>query len=88
MDATAKLKDLAVSDTGFVFDPYSGSTFSANEAGMKILEGLKQGLSRAEIVFALEEHFEVRGDDLARDLDEFVLLLRRNQLVPADFSLS
>lgn len=87
MDATQQLKDLALSDTGFLFDPYTGSTFSVNEAGIQILRGLKEGLDRATILAALEDHFEVRGDDLPRDLDEFVLLLRNNGLLPADFSL-
>ena len=88
MDATAatqRLKDLALSDSGFLFDPYSGATFSVNESGMLILRGLKDGLDRDAILAALGEHFDVRGDDLARDLDEFVRLLRNNALLPVDF---
>ena len=54
---------------------------------MQILKGLKEGLDRAAILSSLEAYFEVRGDDLPRDLDEFVLLLRNNGLLPADFSL-
>lgn len=81
-----KLKDLAVSDTGFVFDPYTGSTFSANATGMAILEGLKADLGRDAIVTNLGETFDVRGDDLERDLDEFLHLLRNNELIPRDFN--
>ncbi len=87
MDAMDKLKDLAISDSGFIFDPYSGSTFSVNESGVHILKGLKEGLDRAAILASLEGHFDVRGDDLARDLDEFVHLMRSNGLLPASFSL-
>ena len=87
MDAMQKLKDLALSDTGFLFDPYTGATFSINESGIQILKGLKEGQDRAAILAALEGFFEVRGDDLPRDLDEFVHLLRNNGLLPADFSL-
>lgn len=86
-DTRNKLRDLAVSDTGFVFDPYSGSTFSVNKSGLTILDGLKAGKDRAEIIAALSEAFEVRGDDLERDLDEFCHLLRQSGLVPRDFEV-
>jgi len=42
MSSVQKLKDLAVSDSGFVFDPYTGSTFSVNAAGRLILKGRKE----------------------------------------------
>lgn len=84
--ALKKLQDLAVSDTGFVFDPYTGSTFSVNPTGKRILEGLKAGQSRDVIVADLEEAFEIRGDDLERDLDEFLHLLRQNGLIPREFT--
>ena len=82
-----RLKELAVSDSGFVFDPCSGATFSANESGLAILEGLKQGQGPAELISALKDKFEVvRTEDLRRDLDEFVHMLRSNQLLPDDFA--
>jgi PqqD family protein of HPr-rel-A system len=87
MEPLQKLHDLAVSDTGFVFDPYSGATFSVNATGRVILDALKEDLSRDEILARLEERFDVREDDLERDLGEFVETLRRNELLPREFSL-
>jgi len=87
MSSVQKLKDLAVSDSGFVFDPYTGSTFSVNAAGRLILKGLADGLGREAIVASLEESFEVQGGDLPRDVDEFIHLLRESGLIPSDFSL-
>ncbi len=87
MSNLQKLKDLAVSDSGFVFDPYSGSTFSVNAAGQRILKGLSEGLDREAIVAALTESFEIQAADLHRDVDEFIHLLRENGLVSQDFSL-
>ena len=37
MDVREKLSDLAISDKGFVFDPYTGSTFSLNATGRGIV---------------------------------------------------
>lgn len=82
-----KLADLAVSESGFVFDPYSGATFSVNASGLAILRLLKEGKGRDDLVASLEEAFDVRGDDLFRDVDEFVALMRRHELVASDFGL-
>lgn len=85
-----RLKDLAVSDTGFVFDPYSGASFSTNASGLEILKKLKEDASRAEILKALQTTFDVAEgeDDLERDLDEFVQLLKRNYVVSNDYEVA
>lgn len=71
-----RLDDLAVSETGFVFDPYSGATFSLNASALCLLRGLKEGLQRDGLVARLEESFDVAGADLHRDVDEFLEQLR------------
>jgi len=84
-EAIHKLKDLAVSDTGFVFDPYTGTTFSTNATGKCILDALKEGLSRSELMSRLEEGFNTHEDDLQRDVDDFLHQLRKHGLVPESF---
>jgi len=79
------LRELALSDTGFVFDPYSGATFTVNEPGLCVLQAIKDGADRDAIIARLRERFEVGGEDLARDIEEFVHVLRQNGLVPKDF---
>lgn len=85
MDQLTRLKDLAVSDSGFVFDPYSGSTFSLNQTGLVLVRGIQSGLDRNALMEQLTEHFEVGEADLYRDIDEFVQLLRENGVVSAEF---
>ncbi len=88
MDVREKLSDLAISDKGFVFDPYTGSTFSLNDSGRVMLEGIKRGAGRAEIFDDLAAAFTVGGDeDMDRDLGEFLQRLRREGLVPPEFTL-
>lgn len=80
-----RLRELAVSDTGFVFDPYSGFTFSVNPTGRFILEQLKGGLEVGAVVQRLREGFELQpSDDPARDVREFILMLREHGLLPRD----
>ena len=82
-----KLSDLAISDSGFVFDPYSGATFSVNASGLAVLRLLKEGVPRTELLDRLRDEFDVRGGDLQRDVDEFVGLMRRHDLLPRDFEV-
>lgn len=81
-----RLKDLAVSETGFVFDPYSGATFSLNASALCLLRGLKEGLGLDELIARLEESFDVTDADLSRDIDEFLELLRYNGVLPQEGS--
>ena len=87
MDQVQRLRDLAVSETGFVFDPISGSTFNTNATGRLVLESLRDERTREDIKARLHQEFAIRTEDLDRDLDEFVFLLREGGLLPANFSL-
>ena len=42
-------KNLAISDTGFVFDATAGESYSLNPIGLEILNYLKEGLTDEEI---------------------------------------
>lgn len=87
--AANHLKELALSDSGFVFDPFTGATFTVNATGLATLQALKEGLGRDAVEARLREKFSLplSGVDAARDIDEFVLLLKQHNVLPADFSL-
>jgi hypothetical protein len=87
MSSRQHLKDLATSETGFVFDPYTGATYTTNATGRCVLEGLREGLSRGDISARLRERFAVYGQDLDSDIQDFVQLLRQHGIVPENFTL-
>jgi len=77
VDPLQRLRDLAVSETGFVFDPYSGQTYSLNPSGLLALEAVRRGEGAEEVAEALRARFEVaEGQDLGRDVAEFLRGLR------------
>lgn len=78
---TKRLGDLALSDTGFAFDPYSGSTFTVNSTGHCVLLALKEGLGLDAIAARVRERFDASGADVTRDVDDFVAALRQHGLV-------
>lgn len=69
------IKDIAVSESGFVFDPFSGATFTLNTTGQFIVRALRDGLSREETVMQLRKEFDGAPDKVEDDLQDFVRLL-------------
>ena len=82
-----RLKELAISDNGFVFDPFSGATFTTNQVGLAIIRSLQQELERAALIALLRERFDCSEADVERDLSEFFLLLRQHGLVEKEAQL-
>ena len=72
-----KLQKYAISNSGLIFDPDTGSIFTANPTGLSILALLQSGLAPAEIKNRLAADYEVPDMTvLANDLNDFF-----NQLV-------
>jgi hypothetical protein len=77
---TSHLGSLAISDSGFVFDPNTGNTYAVNATGLAVLRGLKNGRTLGQIHEALWQDFEnVRG---VEDLREFTQILIDLGLLP------
>ena len=80
-----RLKDIAVSESGFLFDPYSGSTFNTNETGRLILQLLKEGKDIETIQSEIKNHFKISEEDIRSDIYEFINLLKEAELLPKNF---
>jgi hypothetical protein len=74
-------KNIALSESGFIFDPATGDSFSVNVTGLKILEYLKSGLTESEIVNALEKNTDADIQLIREDLDDFINHLKQLKMV-------
>ena len=72
---------LQLSAEGFLFDHYSGASFTANRSGVRILEMLIRGESRDQILQKLRSVYEVDEERLVRDLDSFLARLESHRLL-------
>lgn len=70
------LERLAVSESGFVFDPVSGHSFTVNETGLSILRALQHDRRLDTLRAGLLEEFDIDETTLERDLLEFLGSLR------------
>jgi PqqD family protein of HPr-rel-A system len=72
-----RLRELALSDSGFVFDPMTGHTFTVNPSGLLVLRMLKEGTEPTQLVMRLAEEFSVEaGEDPMRDVQDFIMQLQ------------
>lgn len=69
-------KKLAISDSGFVFDPQSGESFSLNETGSEVLNMLKEGKKYEEILMHFQEQYEVDDSTFERAFMDFAAMLK------------
>lgn len=74
-------KNIAVSETGFLFNPGTGDSFSANPVAAEIIQLLKNGQTISSIKQKILEKYEVLPSQVDRDLDEFINQLKEAQLL-------
>jgi len=72
------LNRLAVSESGFVFDPASGHNFTVNETGLVLLRLLLKGQRLDQMLGTLCDEFDADPREIERDVIEFVSVLREN----------
>lgn len=72
------LKRLAISESGFVFDPSSGHNFTVNETGLVLLRLLLKHQRLDQILAALSDEYNVAPRDLERDVVEFISAVKEN----------
>jgi hypothetical protein len=77
-----KLKrNIAVSESGFLFDPTGGESYSLNEQGLEILNLLKERKSSEEITAYMTETYDIAPDDFEKYYFDFIGMLRQFKLL-------
>ena len=74
-------KHIAVSDSGFVFNPVTGESFTANPLGIEIIEMLKQERTIDEIHETLLRNYHSDLSTIEKDVADFIELLKNFTLI-------
>ena len=74
-------KNIAVSETGFLFDPNSGESYSLNKTGQLIVKMISEGKTEDEIKKKILKEYDVESEALQRYFDEFIMMLRQMDLL-------
>jgi len=70
-------KRLAISETGFVFDPATGFSYTVNSVGMDILNCFKNGLNEKDIIKYVVDNYEVTKEQAERDFETFLIRMQQ-----------
>lgn len=77
-------KNIALSDTGFVFNPSTGDSFSVNPIGLEILKMLKENKPEDEIKQHLLNKYATDQDTVEKDYYDFTKMLEQVKLTDTD----
>jgi hypothetical protein len=74
-------KNVAISDSGLVFNPVNGESFSVNPIGVEIINQMKEGRSRDEIAAGITERYSVDSDTFEKDFNDFLTILTHHSII-------
>ena len=77
-------KNIALSDSGFVFDPSSGDSFSTNPIGLEIIQQLKEGKSVESIKKEMLGKYMTDETTLEKDIYDFMKMLVKLNVAEED----
>lgn len=74
-------KNIALSDSGFIFNPTTGDSFSLNPIGHEIFQLLQANTPDEKIVSAITEAYMIDKTTVEKDLYDFKNMLKSNKLI-------
>jgi len=77
-----KLKEnIAVSETGFLFDSNTGESYNLNKTGQFIVKLLADKMKDEQIMQAVIEKYEVESVVYQRYMDDFTMMLKQFNII-------
>ncbi len=73
-------KNIAISESGFIFNPGTGDSFSTNPIGAEIIQLLKDDKKPSEIIKVISSKYQIDGPSFEKDLEDFYSQLRDGSL--------
>jgi transcription elongation factor GreA-like protein len=76
--------NVALSESGFIFNPNTGESFTVNPMGFELFELIRQGIGFEEIRANIMEQYDVDEHIFEKDYDDFTHLLKHFQILEPD----
>ena len=77
-------RNIALSDSGFVFDPSTGDSYSTNPIGLEIIKMLKEEKTPQEIKAAIVKLYMIDEVSFEKDYFDFAEMLSKIKLTEND----
>jgi hypothetical protein len=73
-------KNIALSDSGFLFNPSTGDSFSINPIGNFVIRLMQEGKEDAQIIQEVLKEYMIDRDTVEKDLYDFQNMLNASKL--------
>lgn len=73
--------NVAISESGFIFNPLSGESYSVNPIGREIFNALKANKEYDDVRNEITEKYHVDKDTFERDFSDFISMLKQYELI-------
>lgn len=70
-------KNLAISESGFLFMANTGETFTLNESGKKILTMFQDGGDVSDIILEITNTYDAEKNLIEKDIYDFIIQLKK-----------
>lgn len=77
-------RNIAVSESGFLFDPTGGESYSLNEQALEIFNLLKERKTSEEITSYMVSNYDVAKEDFEKYYFDFIGTLKQYRLLEDD----
>ena len=77
-------KNVAVSESGLLFNPVTGESFSVNPIGVEILNLLREEKNDEQIREAILGKYSTEKQTFENDYQDFIGVLSHNSLIESD----
>jgi len=74
-------KSVAISESGYIFNPSTGDSFTVNPMGVEIFNLLKEEKSYEDISKVILEKFNTDEDTFEKDYNDFIAMLNLHLLI-------
>jgi Coenzyme PQQ synthesis protein D (PqqD) len=77
-------KNIAISESGFIFNPSTGDSFSTNHLGQEVIRLLQSEKSLDEVMESVQGKFSIDKQTLEKDIADFLYMLQSYQIIKED----
>jgi hypothetical protein len=77
-------KNVAISESGYIFNPSTGESYTINPIGIEIFNLLKENKKYEEICKIILAKYNTDEDTFEKDYTDFVGILQQHQLIEND----
>ena len=74
-------QNVDISDSGFLFQPATGESYTLNEIGKLIFKMLQSNSSGEQIIEKVCEEYDAEAKSVERDLEDFITQLKHYSLL-------